>query len=134
MRSTSGRARNSASRNSPTSRSRWWRSTAPTGSTSRFAPCPAAIRSRRTRLPSSGRTMADVQVRHLEPREWAGLFEIVVQLRPHVDQEEFLARVRRQTHGGYELIGAFRDGRLLGVLGMRPVHTLVRGPHLHIDD
>jgi ribosomal protein S18 acetylase RimI-like enzyme len=78
--------------------------------------------------------MADIQVRRLEPREWAGIFPIVVQLRPHLDQEEFLRRVRRQTHNGYELIGAFRDGRLIGVLGMRPVHTLVRGPHLHIDD
>ena len=78
--------------------------------------------------------MNDIQVRRLEPREWAGIFPIVVQLRPHLDQEEFLRRVQRQTHTGYELVGAFRDGRLIGVLGMRPVHTLVRGPHLHIDD
>jgi ribosomal protein S18 acetylase RimI-like enzyme len=78
--------------------------------------------------------MADIQVRRLEPHEWAGIFPIVVQLRPHLDREEFLNRVRRQTHTGYELVGAFRDGRLLGVLGMRPVHTLVRGPHLHVDD
>jgi GNAT superfamily N-acetyltransferase len=78
--------------------------------------------------------MADLQVRRLEPREWAGIFSIVVQLRPHLDQDEFLRRVRRQAHSGYELVGAFRDGRLVGVLGMRPVHTLVRGPHLHVDD
>jgi GNAT superfamily N-acetyltransferase len=32
------------------------------------------------------------------------------------------------------LVGAFRNGRLIGVLGMRPVHTLARGPHLHVDD
>jgi GNAT superfamily N-acetyltransferase len=78
--------------------------------------------------------MADIQVRRLEPHEWAGIFPIVVQLRPHLDNEEFLNRVRRQTHSGYELVGAFRDGRLLGALGMRPVHTLARGPHLHVDD
>ena len=78
--------------------------------------------------------MAEVQVRRLEPREWAEIFPIVVQLRPHLDREEFLQRVRRQAHNGYELIGAFRGTRLLGVLGMRPVHTLVRGPHLHVDD
>ena len=23
---------------------------------------------------------------------------------------------------------------LVGVMGMRPVHTLARGPHLHVDD
>jgi ribosomal protein S18 acetylase RimI-like enzyme len=78
--------------------------------------------------------MAGINVRRLEPREWADIFAIVVQLRPHLDRDEFLARARRQAHSGYELIGAFRDGCLLGVLGMRPVHTLVRGPHLHVDD
>jgi ribosomal protein S18 acetylase RimI-like enzyme len=76
----------------------------------------------------------DVQIRRLEAREWAAVFPIVAQLRPHLSAEEFLAQARRQSHGGYELVGAFRDGRLIGVLGMRPVHTLARGPHLHIDD
>ena len=32
------------------------------------------------------------------------------------------------------LVGAFRDRELIGVLGMRPVHTLARGAHLHVDD
>jgi GNAT superfamily N-acetyltransferase len=75
-----------------------------------------------------------LRIRRLEPREWAAAFSVVAQLRPHLDAEEFIARVRRQSHSGYELVGAFRDGRLIGVLGMRPVHTLVRGPHLHVDD
>lgn len=78
--------------------------------------------------------MSELEIRRLEPREWESLFPLVVQLRPHLDRDEFVRRVRRQTFGGYELIGAFRDGRLIGILGMRPVHTLVRGPHLHIDD
>jgi ribosomal protein S18 acetylase RimI-like enzyme len=78
--------------------------------------------------------MSSYEVRRLEPREWEGIFPLIVQLRPHLDREEFLRRVQRQSHSGYELVGAFRDGRLVGVLGMRPVHTLVRGPHLHIDD
>ena len=76
----------------------------------------------------------EVHARRLEPREWAAVFPIVAQLRPHLDAAEFLARVRRQSHSGYELVGAFRNGRLIGLLGMRPVHTLVRGPHLHVDD
>jgi ribosomal protein S18 acetylase RimI-like enzyme len=78
--------------------------------------------------------MSQFEVRRLEPREWESIFPLIVQLRPHLDQVEFLQRVRRQSHSGYELVGAFRDGRLVGVLGMRPVHTLVRGPHLHVDD
>jgi GNAT superfamily N-acetyltransferase len=78
--------------------------------------------------------MDDLQIRRLEPREWEAAFPVIAQLRPLLDKEEFLTRVRRQSHGGYELVGAFRDSRLIGVLGMRPVHTLVRGPHLHVDD
>jgi GNAT superfamily N-acetyltransferase len=78
--------------------------------------------------------MNDLQIRRLEPREWAAAFSVIAPLRPRLTAEEFLAQARRQSHSGYELVGAFRDGRLIGVLGMRPVHTLVRGPHLHIDD
>jgi GNAT superfamily N-acetyltransferase len=76
----------------------------------------------------------EVHTRRLEPREWAAAFAIIAPLRPHLDAKEFLDRARRQSHSGYELVGAFRNGRLMGVLGMRPVHTLVRGPHLHVDD
>jgi GNAT superfamily N-acetyltransferase len=92
-----------------------------------------------TALPSNNSQGDDLQddevhTRRLEPGEWAAVFPIVAQLRPHLGAREFLERVRRQSHGGYELVGAYRNGRLIGVLGMRPVHTLVRGPHLHVDD
>jgi ribosomal protein S18 acetylase RimI-like enzyme len=84
--------------------------------------------------PSDDSNGDEVHARRLEPREWAAVFPIVAQLRPHLDAAEFLDQVRRQSHSGYELVGAFRNGRLIGLLGMRPVHTLVRGPHLHVDD
>jgi len=35
---------------------------------------------------------------------------------------------------GYELIGAFNNEKIVGLMGFRPVHTLARGPHLHVDD
>ncbi len=35
---------------------------------------------------------------------------------------------------GYELVGAFVDKKMLGLMGFRPVHTLARGFHLHVDD
>jgi len=76
----------------------------------------------------------NLSVRRLDPQEWAGAFRIIVQLRPHLDEVEFLHRATRQNHAGYELLGAFRGGVLVGVLGMRPVHTLARGAHLHVDD
>lgn len=51
-----------------------------------------------------------------------------------LNQAEFLLRVRRQSLSGYELIGAFQADLLVGVMGMRPVHTLARGAYLHVDD
>lgn len=69
----------------------------------------------------------------IEPSAWAQAFPLIKQLRA-LDEAEFLLRVRRQSHSGYELVGAYRDGKLIGVMGMRPVHTLARGPHLHVDD
>jgi GNAT superfamily N-acetyltransferase len=75
-----------------------------------------------------------ITVRKLEPAEWRAAFPVMAALRTHLTAEEFLERVERQAYSGYQLVGAFADGRLLGVLGMRPVHTLARGPHLHVDD
>jgi GNAT superfamily N-acetyltransferase len=77
---------------------------------------------------------SEISVRRLAPGEWKSAFPLVAQLRPHLSEAEFLNRVARQTYSGYELVGAFRGGSLVGVMGMRPMHTLVRGPHLHIDD
>ncbi|MEZ5787532.1 MAG: GNAT family N-acetyltransferase [Xanthobacteraceae bacterium] len=76
----------------------------------------------------------ELSVRRLAPGEWQGAAPLIVKLRPHLDEAEVLRRVQRQSFSGYEMVGAFRGDSLVGVLGMRPVHTLVRGPHLHIDD
>ena len=72
-------------------------------------------------------------VRRLSPAEWRRAYPIVAQLR-QLPEDEFIRRVERQSYSAYELVGAFRDDLLVGVMGMRPVHTLARGPHLHIDD
>jgi len=59
--------------------------------------------------------MDDFEVCRLEPREWAGVFPIVVQLHPpHLTEEKFLREVRQQSHGGYELLGTFHAGRIVG--------------------
>lgn len=74
-----------------------------------------------------------LEIRRLSPAEWEHAYAVMSQLRS-LDKAEFLERTRRQSYSGYELVAAFRDGKIIGVLGMRPVHTLARGPHLHIDD
>ena len=76
---------------------------------------------------------ASLDIRRLSPAQWGQAFPVIAQLRS-LDEAEFLRRARRQSHSGYELVGAFQGSKLIGVMGMRPVHTLARGPHLHIDD
>ena len=76
----------------------------------------------------------DVTIRRLGHDELHAAFGIVVQLRKHLEAQEFVARVGRQSVAGYELIGAFEGDTMVGVMGMRPVETLARGKHLHVDD
>lgn len=59
----------------------------------------------------------------------------MAQLRTHLDEAEFRRRVLRQRSLGYQVYGGFNaEGVLVGVMGMRPVATLARGEHLHVDD
>ncbi len=74
-----------------------------------------------------------ITVRRLSPGEWPTAFPVISQLRS-VDEAEFLQAISRQSYSGYELVGAFIDGKLVGLLGMRPVHTLARGAFLYVDD
>lgn len=74
-----------------------------------------------------------IEIRKLLPSEWKTTFPLISQLR-NMNKEEFLASVRIQTLSGYELIAAYVENVLVGVMGTRPVHTLARGSHLHIDD
>ncbi|PLP99433.1 GNAT family N-acetyltransferase [Cupriavidus pauculus] len=76
---------------------------------------------------------AAITVRRLSPAEWPQAFPVISQLRA-LDEAEFFRRTCRQSYCGYELVGAFRDGEIIGVMGMRPVHTLARGAYLHVDD
>lgn len=61
-------------------------------------------------------------------------FPVMVQLRPHLDEEEFLARVRRQREGGYRLALLEVQGAVRSVAGYRIQEMLVRGRHLYVDD
>ena len=83
---------------------------------------------------TDGATGGKITIRKLEPAEWRTAFPVMAVLRTHLTPDEFVERVDRQSFAGYQILGAFLDGRLVGVLGVRPVHTLARGPHLQVDD
>lgn len=74
-----------------------------------------------------------VSIRKLLPIEWECSYSLISQLRT-LTKDKFVESVRIQTMNGYELIGAFNNEKIVGLMGFRPVHTLARGPHLHVDD
>lgn len=74
-----------------------------------------------------------MNIRILNESEAAECFSVVSELRTQLDKVEFLNRVSLQYEMGYYLAAAF-DPDIVGVIGMRPVRTLARGWHLHIDD
>ncbi len=76
----------------------------------------------------------ELRIERLSPEHQADAFEVVVELRTHLDRGEYERRLELQQAAGYELVGAFEGDRIVGVLGMRRVDTLARGPHLHVDD
>lgn len=61
-------------------------------------------------------------------------FPLMAVLRERIRPDTFLGDVRRQQLQGYALIGAFREGRLVALAGVRRSHTLSRGEHLFVDD
>ncbi|MDQ3233881.1 MAG: GNAT family N-acetyltransferase [Pseudobdellovibrionaceae bacterium] len=75
-----------------------------------------------------------MKIRKLKINEANIVFPIIQQLRTHLTQTEFIEKWERLIEHGYCLIGAFIEGTLVGVIGFRPVETLARGPHLHVDD
>ncbi|WP_122887811.1 GNAT family N-acetyltransferase [Burkholderia pseudomallei] len=76
-----------------------------------------------------------LETRKLEDDDLTAAYAVMKQLRVHLECVEFKDRVRRQHMYGYTIFGAFdENGVLRGVVGMRPVSTLARGDHLHIDD
>lgn len=62
-------------------------------------------------------------------------FDVMAELRPHLQRPAFLATVRDQQRGGYLLVGGFDEAeRLVCLAGYRFAQTLFRGPHLFVDD
>jgi GNAT superfamily N-acetyltransferase len=61
-------------------------------------------------------------------------FPLMSALRDRIRPDTFLAEVRRQQCQGYQLVGAFDDGVLVALAGIRRSHTLSRGEHMFVDD
>ncbi len=76
-----------------------------------------------------------LDIRPVKDSELEAAWQVLVELRTHLSREDFDQALTRQREAhGYELLCAFEDDNLVGVLGLREVHTFARDKHLHVDD
>ena len=61
-------------------------------------------------------------------------FPVMVQLRPHLREEEFAERITRQRAQGYHLGYLETDGQVRAVAGYRYFNTLPWGRICYVDD
>ena len=67
--------------------------------------------------------------------ERAEAFHVMVQLRPHLSRESFVAQARRQTDAvGWQLLTARVEGRVVACSGFRIAEWLAWGKALYVDD
>ncbi|MSU65437.1 MAG: GNAT family N-acetyltransferase [Opitutus sp.] len=64
----------------------------------------------------------------------ARCFPVMAQLRPHLVEAQFVARVRRMQVGGYQLARLEADGAVRAVAGYRFYDKLFSGKNLYVDD
>lgn len=66
--------------------------------------------------------------------EIAACYPVMRELRPHIPEAEFLARIRRSERSGYRLIRLKEGDRAVAVAGVRVGENLAWGRFLYVDD
>ena len=66
--------------------------------------------------------------------EIAGCFDVMSELRPHLERASFVATVREMEPEGFQLAYLEDDGTIVAVAGYRIAHNLFLGKHLYVDD
>jgi len=64
----------------------------------------------------------------------ARCFPVIVQLRPHLGEAEFVSRVQRQQAGGYRLAYLEAESRVRAAAGYRFFECLAWGRICYVDD
>jgi len=67
-------------------------------------------------------------------KELLRCFPVIAQLRPHLTESEFLARVERQAAETYKVAFVEDAGQVVSVAGFRVMHNLCWGKFLYVDD
>lgn len=74
-----------------------------------------------------------INLRLIDDACYREAFAVLQVLRETLTYDVFVERLHRQQNHGYELHGAFADS-IVGLVGFRPVETMARGYHMHLDD
>ena len=79
--------------------------------------------------------MTDFLIRSLTTAdELRAAWPVVQQLRPHLDEERFVAQALRQFGEGYRATALYDDGAPRAYAGWRVHEFLVYGRHVYVDD
>lgn len=61
-------------------------------------------------------------------------FPVMRQLRPHLEEDEYVTRVRAMRADGYRVAVVEEDGEIRAAAGFRAIEMLHQGLHLYVDD
>lgn len=68
------------------------------------------------------------------PEQIRACYPVMQQLRPHLDEAEFIAQVQQQFAEGYQLLALAQANQVLAVAGFRLQTSLSAGKHVYVDD
>jgi GNAT superfamily N-acetyltransferase len=66
--------------------------------------------------------------------EISSCFAVLLLLRPHLKQVDFLAQVRRQQRESFRLVALRVNGEVKSVIGFRDAEYLIWGKTVYVDD
>ena len=66
--------------------------------------------------------------------EISSTYAVMRQLRTHLNEDEYLEKVKRMRRSGYRLAAATEDGMVRCVAGFRISEVLAYGKFLYVDD
>lgn len=82
---------------------------------------------------SEGRMSVTIEIARTD-EEVRACYPAMHELRPHIIETAFLARIRRQAHSGYRLVFARARQEPVAVAGFRLGENLAWGRFLYVDD
>jgi GNAT superfamily N-acetyltransferase len=66
--------------------------------------------------------------------EIAACYDVMAELRPHIERGQFVPLIRSMQEGGYRLACIRAEGRVVAVAGYRISTNLFMGHNLYVDD